>query len=548
MSRAESLALELDTLKVELERLKSENARLRTTGTTGAGEEQLERTQELNRENERQKELYGQAVKDLQDKQKEVEETRQQLGEDGERAENTLRELEVKLDQEKQRNTELQDRYEDQRKIWEHQRSELELEKYRTLEKERQKWEEREARLVQQLSSLQHGHSESRCQSSVQDSHSIEGGSSPMIMPPRTEIELPVSPLSTEGQSTSSRESTAGSIDSTHTINVQEEATTVTGIQPQVDVPDGASSSTNGQSVVQQPPMSSLSLQAALSNQQMIQIPKFSGEQSSDYESFEEWQEQFELVANACQWNESAKLVNLATRLKDQAYSFNRSCTPDQRAKYSILAQALKKRFTPVRLQAVQSSLFHERKQGNNETVDTYAQELKRLFYKAYPHTLRGTNEAEAMGKSVLASQFVAGLRQEVKIKLAGNDGDIEQLLVKACFEEAKIKELGTTRSVQHTDTTRTPMSLPTAANQRPTGSKNSPSDAGRRGRERTNNTCHGCNGTGHYIRQCPFRKTVSKETRTTTNSKVARITPTSTEQEPASRTPLTAQDIRVML
>ena len=69
--------LELDILKVELERLKSENARLRTTGTTGAGEKQLERTQELNRENERLKELYGQAVKDLQDKQKEVEETKQ---------------------------------------------------------------------------------------------------------------------------------------------------------------------------------------------------------------------------------------------------------------------------------------------------------------------------------------------------------------------------------------------------------------------------------------------------------------------------------------
>ena len=98
------------------------------------------------------------------------------------------------------------------------------------MEKDRQKWEEHEARLVQQLSSLQHGHSESSRRLLVQDSHSTEGGSSPTIIPPRTEIELPVSPRLTEGQSTSSRESTAGSIDSTHTINVQEETTTVTGI------------------------------------------------------------------------------------------------------------------------------------------------------------------------------------------------------------------------------------------------------------------------------------------------------------------------------
>lgn len=45
------------------------------------------------------------------------------------------------------------------------------------------------------------------------------------------------------------------------------------------------------------------------------------------------------------------------------------------------------------------------------------------------------------MGKAVLASQFITGLRGDIKAKLAGCDGDLEQLLVKARFEEAKIRD-----------------------------------------------------------------------------------------------------------
>ena len=39
----------------------------------------------------------------------------------------------------------------------------------------------------------------------------------------------------------------------------------------------------------------------------------------------------------------------------------------------AAMSAALVKRFTLVRIQAVQSSLFHERKQGEKESVDSYA-------------------------------------------------------------------------------------------------------------------------------------------------------------------------------
>ena len=52
---------------------------------------------------------------------------------------------------------------------------------------------------------------------------------------------------------------------------------------------------------------------------------------NSKSETFEEWYEQFKLVAAACGWNESLKLANFATRLHGQAYAFYRTCTSQQR-------------------------------------------------------------------------------------------------------------------------------------------------------------------------------------------------------------------------
>ncbi len=66
-----------------------------------------------------------------------------------------------------------------------------------------------------------------------------------------------------------------------------------------------------------------------------------------------------------------------------------------------MLTTALAKHFTPVYLKSIQSSKFHERKQQETETVDNYAQELKKLFYGGYPLREQGSPEAEAMGRTV---------------------------------------------------------------------------------------------------------------------------------------------------
>ena len=108
---------------------------------------------------------------------------------------------------------------------------------------------------------------------------------------------------------------------------------------------------------------SSQMLLPAWSAQQLPTIPKFSGE-SLETETFEDWLEHFKLLAKVCHWDKPAKLLNLTMRLKGQAFSFFRSCTPEQRSDYDVLVSELSKRFKPVRIQSVQSSNFHERKQA----------------------------------------------------------------------------------------------------------------------------------------------------------------------------------------
>ena len=62
--------------------------------------------------------------------------------------------------------------------------------------------------------------------------------------------------------------------------------------------------------------------------------------------------------------------------------------------------------------------------------MDHYAQDLQKLFYKAYPRASQASEEAEDLGRSVLAYQFVAGLTQALRTKVAGVEGNFDQLLV----------------------------------------------------------------------------------------------------------------------
>ena len=238
-------------------------------------------------------------------------------------------------------------------------------------------------------------------------------------------------------------------------------------------------------------PLDALSM--TLLAQQLPPLPNFAGEHmDGDEETFEEWLERLELVAATCHWDNQTKLVNIATRLRGSAFRFYRTCPPQQRSNYASLMTALKQRFTPIRIQAVQSSRFHERKQGPRETVDSYAQDLRRLFQQAYSSST-STEGADRMVQSVLAYQFAVGLVSELKCKLVGREGSFVQLLEVTRFKEARIREVGhcgdASRRTSAPSNGRS--SIPSGSN-----SQTNPKPY------KSTLTCYNCGGTGHYARE----------------------------------------------
>ena len=169
------------------------------------------------------------------------------------------------------------------------------------------------------------------------------------------------------------------------------------------------------------------------------QIPWFTGEGHGSRDSFTEWHEHFENVAKLVGWHDHWKLVHLTSSLRDTTSTFHRSCSVDVQSNYKDLVAALKRRFTPVRLTAIQAQIFHNRQQGAGETVDQFAQELRKLFHLVYAGAACEGPKAERMGQTLLTNQFVAGLRSELKRKLIGVDGGLEELIL---FKEAKSIEL----------------------------------------------------------------------------------------------------------
>ena len=129
------------------------------------------------------------------------------------------------------------------------------------------------------------------------------------------------------------------------------------------------------------------------------------------------------------------------------------------------------------------------------ETVDQYAQDLKKLFLRAYPPRQREAPGAETMAQSVIAYQFVDGLLPEIKFKLAGCKGTFEQPLSKAQFQEACLRDVAQTANTQpssgaHTPKPTTPVSVVSGQGGR-NKSKTTTNKSDRR--------CYTCEGTGHF-------------------------------------------------
>ena len=70
--------------------------------------------------------------------------------------------------------------------------------------------------------------------------------------------------------------------------------------------------------------------------------------------------------------------------------------------------------------------------------MDQFAQDLQKLYNLSYAGATSECPQAERMGQTVLVNQFITGLRPDVKRKFISTEGSLEELILKARFEEPR--------------------------------------------------------------------------------------------------------------
>ena len=102
----------------------------------------------------------------------------------------------------------------------------------------------------------------------------------------------------------------------------------------------------------------------------------------------------------------------------------------------------------------------------------------------------------------MLAYRFVARLTLALRIKVAGVEGNFDQLLVKARFEEAKIRDLSPRANLRNQRTPTPHQPKATSKIEAPTR----PISGSRQDKKQIGKHCYSCNGTGHFQKNCPLK------------------------------------------
>ena len=132
-----------------------------------------------------------------------------------------------------------------------------------------------------------------------------------------------------------------------------------------------------------------------------IKLPSFDGK-----EDWRVWISRFEEIAERRNWDNDMKLDNLLPKLQGRAGDFVFTQLPKYTLRcYSDLVKELNSRFRVVETKRTFASKFSQRVQKENETVEEYAADLKRLYSKAYQQRDAKTRQED------LVRKFLDGLK-----------------------------------------------------------------------------------------------------------------------------------------
>ena len=96
-------------------------------------------------------------------------------------------------------------------------------------------------------------------------------------------------------------------------------------------------------------------------------------------------------------------------------------------------------------------------------------------------------------------NQFISGLRADLKVMVVGMEGNLEQLLVKARFEEAKKRELA---AIKVTNPQKKPAESPSETTPSRSVPKITPTNMGT---AKTDKSCYNSGMQGHVVQSCPY-------------------------------------------
>ena len=120
------------------------------------------------------------------------------------------------------------------------------------------------------------------------------------------------------------------------------------------------------------------------------------------------WINRFEVIAEIRRWDENRKLDYLLPRLLGKVGEYAFTVLPKQVLdSYTDLVNELNSVFRKVEIPRTFAKQFHSRVQGEDESVQEYAIDLRYLYYKAYKHRDKRTREED------LVRRFLDGLRDD---------------------------------------------------------------------------------------------------------------------------------------
>ena len=157
-----------------------------------------------------------------------------------------------------------------------------------------------------------------------------------------------------------------------------------------------------------------------------MKLPPYTGQ-----EKWEVWHNRFEAVADLRGWNKHDKLQELLPRLHGEAGDF----TFDQLSKktlgsYRKVIKELNNRFGVIETTRTYKLQFSRRKQLTGESVEKFAAELKRLYYKAYRNRDARTRQEDLLQRFLLGlNDYKARVHLELHRDPATIDDAVYEIL-----------------------------------------------------------------------------------------------------------------------